>query len=93
MCPEVEVNLNAVMTVLGISLMLAGWLFITVKTVEWLIDIFFCLRGKCRHAERKRRAINELCAAFQLSEIKSGETVRVTTSGGLTILMSRSEND
>lgn len=66
-----------------------GYLYILFKTGEWLASIIWKQWDKSRKEERKQKAINELYDAFNLSELTDGDTMKVATKGGLTIMMIR----
>ncbi|MGT3344635.1 DUF4752 family protein [Yersinia enterocolitica] len=66
-----------------------GYLYILFKTCEWLASIIWKQWDKSRKEERKQKAINELYDAFNLSELTDGDTMKVATKGGLTIMMIR----
>ncbi|CNI28885.1 MULTISPECIES: DUF4752 family protein [Yersinia] len=66
-----------------------GYLYILFKTGEWLASIIWKQWDKSRKEERKQKAINELYDAFNLSDLTDGDTMKVATKGGLTIMMIR----
>ncbi|MCK2286009.1 DUF4752 family protein [Escherichia coli] len=84
------------MSLLGIlntGLALMGYLFIMCKTGEWFITIALKQWDKRRKHSRQQKAVNELYDAFELADIKPGDTVRVATKGNLTIMMYRTEGE
>lgn len=74
---------------LNVGLAFAGYLFIMFKTGEWMARIIWKQWDKRKKEERKQKAINELYDAFNLSELTDGDTMKVATKGGLTIMMYR----
>ncbi|QZN97810.1 DUF4752 family protein [Symbiopectobacterium purcellii] len=76
---------------LNTGLALLGWLYIMVKAGEWLTSTVLKKWCNRRKESRKQKAVNELYDAFQLDQIKDGQTLKVTTKGSLTIMMVRSE--
>lgn len=76
---------------LNLGLSLAGWIFIIWKTGEWITSITFRQWCNRRKESRQQKAINELYDAFELDQIKDGQTLKITTKGSLTIMMVRSE--
>ncbi|ATM86704.1 DUF4752 family protein [Yersinia frederiksenii] len=71
----------------GLSIL--GYLYILFKAGEWLASIIWKRWDKRKKEERKQKAINELYDAFNLSELTDGDTMKVATKGGLTIMMYR----
>lgn len=82
MTSEISTYLNA-----GLSVM--GYLYILFKTGEWLASIIWKQWDKRKKEERKQKAINELYDAFNLGELTDGDTMKVVTKNGLTIMMFR----
>ncbi|MEQ9830581.1 DUF4752 family protein [Pectobacterium versatile] len=78
--------------ILNTGLALLGWLYIMFKAGEWATSSVLKKWCKRRKESRKQKAVNELCDAFELDQIKDGQTLKVTTKGNLTIMMIRSEN-
>ncbi|MDR4898863.1 DUF4752 family protein [Yersinia kristensenii] len=74
---------------LNVGLAVAGYLYIMFKTGEWLASIIWKQWDKSKKEERKQKAINELYDAFNLSELTDGDTMKVATKNGLTIMMFR----
>ncbi|WP_426345895.1 DUF4752 family protein [Cronobacter universalis] len=81
----------SISTYLNTGLALAGWLYIMFKTGEWIISHALRQWDKRRKHSRQQKAVNELYDAFELADIKPGDTVRVATKGNLTIMMYRTE--
>lgn len=76
---------------LNTGLALLGWIYIMFKAGEWITSIGLRKWCKRRKESRKQKAVNELYDAFELDQIKDGQTLKVTTKGNLTIMMVRSE--
>ncbi|WP_338561841.1 DUF4752 family protein [Erwinia sp. E_sp_B04_7] len=74
-----------------VGLMAISYLFITVKTGQWLMWVFLKSWEKLRKQTRQQQAVNDLYDAFDLDQIKDGTTLKVTTKGSLTIMIYRTE--
>lgn len=74
-----------------VGIMAISYLFITVKTGQWLVSLIFKGWDKRRNQDRRQRAVNEFYDAFQLDQLKDGSTMRVAIKGNLTIMMYRTE--
>ncbi|HED5888006.1 TPA: DUF4752 family protein [Salmonella enterica] len=81
----------SITTILNTGLALMGWLFIMFKTGQWFVSVFLKQWDKRRKQSRRQKAINEFYDAFDLSSIEPGTTVRLATTGDLTIMMFRQE--
>ena len=78
-------------TMLNTGLALLGWLYIMFKTGEWIMSIALKQWAKRRKQSRKQKALSDFYDAYDLSAINPGDTVKLATKGGLTILMFRKE--
>lgn len=80
---------DEILTYLNAGLAVMGYLYISFKTGEWLASIIWKQWDKRKKEERKQKAINELYDAFNLGELTDGDTMKVVTKNGLTIMMFR----
>lgn len=74
-----------------IVIMSISYLFIAVKTGQWLTSVLLKSWDKRRKQDRQQRAVNEFYDAFQLDQLKDGSTMRVAVKGNLVIMMYRTE--
>lgn len=79
----------SITTALETGLQLMGCLFIMVKTGEWFVSVALKNWDRRRKKSRRQKAVDELCEAFDLKSIEANTTVRLATTGGLTIMMYR----
>ncbi|CDG19972.1 conserved protein of unknown function [Xenorhabdus poinarii G6] len=75
------------------GLMVIGYLYILVRAANWLGALLVSAYYSRRKEGRKQKAINELYDAFELDQIKDGQTFRVTTKGDLVIMMHRPKSE
>lgn len=68
-----------------------SYVFITVKTGQWLMSLLLKGWDKRRNQDRRQKAVNEFYDAFNLDQLKDGSTMRVATKGNLVIMMYRTE--
>lgn len=81
----------SITTALETGLALLGWLFIMVKAGQWFVSIAFKSWDKRRKKSRRQKAVDELYEAFDLGSVEANTTVRLATTGGLTIMMYRTK--
>ncbi|MDU3689109.1 MAG: DUF4752 family protein [Klebsiella michiganensis] len=81
----------SIATYLNTGLALLGWIYIMLKTGDWIIKNLLKSWDKRRTQSRRQKAVNELYEAFELNKIEPGSTVRMATKGDLTIMMMRVE--
>ncbi|HEF7276305.1 TPA: DUF4752 family protein [Yersinia enterocolitica] len=80
---------DEILTCLNIWLALIGYFYIISKSLRWAGINIWKQWDKRKKEERKQKAINELYDAFSLSELTDGDTMKVATKNGLTIMMFR----
>lgn len=81
----------SIATMLNTGLALLGWLYIMCKTGQWILSNLLTQWAKRRKQSRKQKALSDFYDAYDLSAINPGDTVKLATKGGLTILMFRKE--
>lgn len=80
---------DEILTCLNTVLALIGYFYIISKSVRWAGINIWKQWDKRKKEDRKQKAINELYDAFNLSELTDGDTMKVVTKNGLTIMMFR----
>ncbi|CQI88930.1 DUF4752 family protein [Yersinia rohdei] len=80
---------DEISTCLNTVLALIGYFYIISKSVRWAGINIWKQWDKRKKEDRKQKAINELYDAFNLSELTDGDTMKVVTKNGLTIMMFR----
>lgn len=85
-----ELTLNEWMAV---GLMCTTYLFIVVKSGEWLASVILRQWDKRRKQSRQQRAMNEFYDAFELDKLELDSTMRIATKGNLVLIMYRKEGE
>ena len=74
---------------LNAGLAIAGYVYITFKTGEWITHSLLKTWAKRKKDSRKQKAVYELFDAFGLDDISDDSTIRVKTNSGLTMVIYR----
>ncbi|MFK8258310.1 DUF4752 family protein [Erwinia sp. AnSW2-5] len=85
-----ELTLNEWM---ALGLMCTTYLFIVVKSAEWLTSVILKQWNKRRKQSRQQRAMNEFYDAFELEKLEPDSTMRIATKGSLVLIMYRKEKE